>query len=333
MDLSTTYLGLELPNPFMPGASPLADDLDTVRRLEDAGAAAIVLRSLFEEQITGEQLAIHHFIRAPADSYGKEALWYIPDPEDFALGPEDYLEQLRRVKEAVQLPVIASLNGKTPGRWLEYASRMEEAGADAIELNVYHAPTDPEDTSACVEDRIVEVVRIAVNEVDIPVAVKVSPLFTSVVHLARRLGGVGAKGLVLFSRLYQPDIDPEKLEVVPALHLSDSTELKLRLRWLAILSGRVTTSLAVTGGVHTPTDAIKAIMAGAHGVQIVSALLRNGPEYLRVVREGVVRWMTEREYESLNQMRGSMDHLHRSDKKEVERSSQVRVLQSSGGFV
>jgi len=326
VNLSTTYLGLELPHPFMPGASPLADDLGTVRRLEDAGAAAIVLRSLFEEQITGEQLSAHASMDHTAESFG-EALSYLPDPEDFALGPQEYLEHLRRVREAVDVPVIGSLNGTTPGGWLEYAALMEDAGASALELNIYHVATDAHEGSDAIEERMLELVRTVVDAVDIPVAVKLSPFFTGLTHFARRLDDVGAKGIVLFNRFYQPDIDPEDLEVVPALQLSDSRELLLRLRWLAILSARVVAHLAVTGGVHTSVDAIKAIMAGADAVQMVSALLRNGPEHLRTVREEAVRWMVEREYESLEQMQGSMD-LHRCpDPSQFERGNYMRILQ------
>jgi len=326
VNLSTTSLGLELPHPFMPGASPLADDLGTVRRLEDAGAAAIVLRSLFEEQITGEQLSAHASMDHTAESFG-EALSYLPDPEDFALGPQEYLEHLRRVREAVDVPVIGSLNGTTPGGWLEYAALMEDAGASALELNIYHVATDAHEGSDEIEERMLELVRTVVDAVDIPVAVKLSPFFTGLTHFARRLDDVGAKGIVLFNRFYQPDIDPEDLEVVPALQLSDSRELLLRLRWLAILSARVVAHLAVTGGVHTSVDAIKAIMAGADAVQMVSALLRNGPEHLRTVREEAVRWMVEREYESLEQMQGSMD-LHRCpDPSQFERGNYMRILQ------
>ena len=330
MDLSTTYLGLELPHPFMPGSSPLA--LDTVRRLEDVGAAAIVMRSLFEEQITGERPAASRFANAAVESRDG-AISHAPDPLDFKLGPHEYLEQLRRIKESVDLPVIASLNGTTSGGWLEFAGAVEEAGADAIELNVYHVATDPQDTSEIVESRILEIVRTVVRELEIPVAVKLSPFFTALTHLARRIDETGAKGIVLFNRFYQPDIDPEEYEVMPVVHLSDSAELNLRLRWLAILSQRIVAHLAVTGGVHTSIDAIKAVIAGADAVQMVSALLRNGPEHLRTVREGMVRWMTEREYESIGQIHGSMDLLRCPDPREFERGNYLRVLQSWRGFV
>ena len=332
MNLTTSYLGLNLAHPFMPGASPLVDDLDDVRRLEDAGASAIVMRSLFEEQIRGEQLSAHASIDVPAESYG-EALSYLPDPREFALGPHEYLEQLRKVREAVDVPVIGSLNGTTPGGWLEHAALMEEAGAAAIELNVYHVASDPHDTGDAVEERTLQMIRTVVQAVDVPVAVKLSPFFTSLTHFARRVDETGAKGLVLFNRFYQPDINPDDFEVVPVLQLSDSRELLLRLRWLAILSARVVAHLAVTGGVHTVNDAIKAIMAGAEAVQMVSALLQHGPEHLKTVREGVVQWMEEREYESITQMQGSMD-LHRCpDPTEFERGNYMRVLQGWRRFV
>jgi len=332
MDLSTRYLGLELPHPFMPGACPLADDLGTVRRLEDAGAAAIVLRSLFEEQITGEQLAAHEAMDLHGDSFG-EALSFMPDPQEFALGPEEYLEQIRRVRAAVDVPVIASLNGTTAGGWLSYAEMMEEAGAHALELNVYQVATDPGRTGEEVEAEILEMVKTVVRHVDIPVAVKLSPFHTALAHFARELDQAGARGLILFNRFYQPDIDVEELDVTPVLHLSDSHELLLRLRWMAILSERVIASLAVTGGVHTGMDALKAVMAGAHAVQVVSALLQNGPEHLAQIRREVERWLVEHEYESLAQAQGSMGLLRCPDPKAFERGNYLRVLQSWKRFV
>ena len=257
MDLSTTYLGFTLPHPLMPGASPLVDDLDTVRRLEDAGAAAIVMHSLFEEQITREQFGAVHHIMVHEDSFA-EALSYFPEPDDYALGPERYLEQLRRIKAVVGVPVIGSLNGTTAEGWLDYARQIQEAGADALEMNFYLVATDPAETGADVEHRLLEVVRTVKQAVTIPVAVKLSPFFSSLPNLARQLDGAGADGLVLFNRFYQPDIDVEQLEAVPRLQLSTSDELLLRVRALAILSGRVNASLAATGGVHTAMDALRA---------------------------------------------------------------------------
>ena len=327
MDLSTTYLGFRLPHPFMPGASPMVDDLDQVKRLEDAGAAAIVMHSLFEEQITAEQLGTIHEMELHAESFA-EALSYFPRPNEYALGPEQYLEQIRRIKNAVAVPVIASLNGVTPAGWLEFAKLIQEAGADALELNVYSLATDPHDTAERVEGRLLDIVRTVKAAVAIPVAVKLSPFFSAFTHLAEQLDQLGVDGLVIFNRFYQPDIDVEQLEVVPRLQLSDSSELLLRLRWLAILSGRARASLAVTGGVHTPFDAVKALMAGAHAVQMVSALLQRGPEYLRMVREQIAVWMEAHEYESLETLQGSMSLQRCPDPAAFERANYMRVLQS-----
>jgi dihydroorotate dehydrogenase (fumarate) len=332
MDLTTHYLGLELPHPFMPGASPMADDLDTVRRLEDVGAAAIVMRSLFEEQLVGEQLATFHSMEVPAHSFG-EAMTYMPSPPDFVLGPDEYLEQLRRIKSAVSIPVIASLNGNSPGGWLEYSQLMAQAGADALELNVYEVATNPDESGEEIERRTLEMVRSVVSKVDIPVAIKLSPFYTSMASFARALEGAGANGMVLFNRLYQPDFDVEELEIERSLHLSDSSELLLRLTWLAVLSGHSRVSLAASGGVHTAIDAIKVIMAGAHAVQMVSALLRNGPDHLRKVREEVNAWMEEHEYESLGQMQGSMNLKHCPDAKAFERTNYMHLLQSWRPYV
>ena len=330
MDLSTQYLGFRLPHPLIVGASPLADDLDTVRRLEDAGAAAIVMRSLFEEQINTEVLATQDSTDTPAESFG-EALSYFPNAVDYALGPDEYLEQIRRVKEAVDVPVIASLNGATLGGWLDYSRRMAEAGADALELNFYYVASDPDEPGEAVEGRKIEMVAAVKKAVRIPVAVKISPFYTSVAHLARRMADAGADGLVLFNHLYEPDIDAEELEVIPRLVPSDSSRLLLRLRWLAILSERVELSLAVTGGVHTPLDALKAVMCGAHAVQMVSALLRNGPQHLATVRQGLSDWLEEREYESLAQAQGSMNLAKCPDPRAFQRANYMRLLQTWQG--
>jgi dihydroorotate dehydrogenase (fumarate) len=327
MDLSTTYLGLDLPHPLMPGASPLVDDLDKVRRLEDAGAAAIVMRSLFEEQLAMEQIATVAHVDAHEDA-DAEAASYFPSLDKFRLGPEDYLEQIRRIKQAVDLPLIGSLNGVTPGGWLDFAVQIAEAGADALELNVYFLAADPDESGEQVEARILEMVGAVKKKVRIPVAVKLSAHYTALANFARRLVSAGADGLVLFNRFYQPDIDVDELEVSRRLRLSDSRELPLRLRWLAILSGRVETSLAVSGGVHTPIDAIKSIMTGAHAVQMVSALLERGPEYLGQVRQGVSEWLEEHEYESLRQMLGSMNLERSPDPSAYERANYMEILQS-----
>jgi dihydroorotate dehydrogenase (fumarate) len=326
MDLSTKYLGLELPHPLMPGASPLVDDMDMVRRLEDAGASAIVMHSLFEEQIATEQREAL-LIESHAESFA-EAISYAPDPGIFALGPDEYLEQIQRIRASVSVPVIASLNGTTPQSWIEYARLIEQAGADALEINVYHLAIDPMENGEDVESRTLQTAEAVKGAVSIPVAVKLSPFYSAFANLARKLDDAGADGLVIFNRFYQPDIDVEALDVVPTVRLSDSGELLLRLRWLAVLSGRVRASLAVTGGVHTSLDAIKAVMAGAHAVQMVSALLRRGPEHLRRVREEMAQWMDEHGYESLRQMQGSMSMARSGNPAKLERSNYMRVLQS-----
>lgn len=326
MDLSTQYLGFDLPHPLMPGASPLADSLDSVRSLEDAGAAAIVMRSLFEEQLTGEQMATHQAMAEPEESFA-EATTYFPAPEEFVLGPDEYLDHLRKVKAAVSIPVIASLNGMTEGGWLEHAKLIEQAGADAVELNVYMVATDPAESAEQIEDRTVAMVQAVKSGIKIPLAVKLSPYYTALPHLAARLTRAGADGLVIFNRFYQPDIDLEELEVV-RINLSDSSELLLRLRWLAILSAQVKTSLAVTGGVHTAEDAIKSVMTGAHAVQIVAALLTHGPMTLQAIKQQMIEWLVEHEYESLKQMQGSMNLDHCPDPKAYERANYMQMLQS-----
>ena len=305
MDLSTPWLGMRLKNPLVVGASPMVDDLGTVRRLEDAGAAAIVLHSLFEEQILREEQAAHRVFETSGES-SAEALSYFPAADGLSIGPEEYLELIQRVKSAVAVPVAASLNGTTEGGWLHYARLMEEAGADALELNVYALATDPWESGEAIERRTRAMVRAVREASGVPVAVKLSPFYTSFAHFARQLDQEGADGLVLFNRFYQPDLDVEALDVQRTLRLSDASELPLRLRWLAVLSGNVAAELAVSGGVHTALDVIQAVMAGAHAVQMVSALLHNGPEHLAVLRRGIAEWLEEHEYATLREMRGSM---------------------------
>jgi dihydroorotate dehydrogenase (fumarate) len=285
------------------------------------------MHSLFEEQISREQMATFRATDAHGESFA-EATSFFPSPDKFALGPEQYLDHIRRIKEAVGVPVIASLNGSTLGGWLEHARLMEQAGADALELNVYSLATDPETTGQTLEDRTLEMLRTVKSAVKIPVAVKLSAFYSSLANFGRRLQEAGADGAVIFNRFYQPDIDVEALQVSRSLHLSHSSELPLRLRWLAILSTQVEYSLAVTGGVHTPLDAIKSVMTGAHAVQLVSALLQRGPEYLGTVREEMINWMTEHEYESLEQMRGSMNLSSCPDAGVYERANYMLILQS-----
>jgi dihydroorotate dehydrogenase (fumarate) len=330
MDLRTEYLGLSLAHPFMPGASPMVDDLDTVRRLEDAGASAIVMHSLFEEQIEREHARTTHDVLAHVDAFA-EASSFFPRGAEFRLGPHEYLEQLARIKAAVAVPVIASLNGVTASGWLDYARLLEQAGASAIELNTYYVATDPTESALAVEQRTIDIVDAVRRHVKVPLAVKLSPFHSSLSNLAARLEAAGASGLVLFNRFYQPDIDVESLEVVPQLRLSDPSELLLRLRWLAILSGRSALQLACSGGVHSEGDALRALSAGAHTVQLVSALLRHGPAHLTRIRDGVTRWLEEHEYASLAQLRGSMNLARCPDPAAFERGNYVRILQSWRG--
>jgi len=327
MDLSTTYLGFELPHPLIPGASPLADELDDVKRLEDAGAPMIVLRSLFEEQLVHEQDAAHGAIDAHENTFA-EALSYFPSTERFRFGPDSYIEHLARVKRAVDVPVVASLNGTTAGGWVDYARLLASAGADALELNLFLVPTDPEQSSSDVENRLLELVRSIRSSVRIPLAIKLSPFYTSLPHFARRLESDGADAIVLFNRFYQPDIDVWKQDVVRCLTLSTSDELLPRLHALAIVSGRTRLDVCVTGGVHTGLDALKAVMCGADGVQIVSALLRNGPQHLAVVRAEMEFTLESHEYDSLAQVRGSMSLTRCPDPRAYERLNYMHILQS-----
>jgi len=330
MDLTTTYLGFRLPHPLIPGASPLADELDGVRRLEDAGAPMIVLRSLFEEQIVHDQLAGQHGIDEHENAFA-EALSYLPSPEGFRFGPGSYVEHVRRVKGAVSVPVVASLNGTTPGGWAEYAGLLQEAGADALELNLFLVPTDPEESAETIETRLIELVRAVRSQVKLPLAVKLSHFYTSLAHFARRLESEGVDGIVVFNRFYEPDIDVRDQEVVRTLTLSTSTELLPRLHALAIVSGRTRLSLAVTGGVHTGLDALKAVMCGAEGVQLVSSLLKKGVGQLAVVRGELTRALEDNEYDSLDQVRGSMSMTRCPDPKAYQRVNYMHILQNWRG--
>ena len=319
MDLSTTYLGMRLPHPLIVGAGPLGDDLDTVRALEDAGAALLVLRSLYEEEIAGEQMDAFLNAESHNDSFA-EAGTYAPDPI-VALGPDEYLDHLRQIKSAVRIPVMASLNGVTPGGWTSYARQLEEAGADGLELHLYHAASDMTCSAAEVERQAIEIVREVTHSLSIPVAVKLAPLHTAFAHFAKQLDGAGADGLVLFTRFHRIDLDIDELEVVRTLPLSDSSELPLRLRGVAAVAGRVKASLAITGGIHTGVDVIKATMAGAHATQMVSALLRHGPGHLRTVRQDIESWMQEHEWSSLSEMRGNMSLERIPDPAAYERAN------------
>ncbi|NUP94877.1 MAG: dihydroorotate dehydrogenase-like protein [Planctomycetaceae bacterium] len=327
MDLTTNYLGLRLPHPLVAGASPLVDDLELVQRVADAGASAIVMHSLFEEQIRGEALARERFHDVHALSHA-EAPSYLPASDEFRLGPDEYLEQIRRIRRRVPIPVIASLNGTTEGSWLAYARSTQEAGANALELNLYELVTSIDVSADDVERRSLDVVRAVRKSVTIPVAVKLSPFYTSLPRFASQLVASGADGIVLFNRFYQADIDADALEVVRSLRLSEPGELLLRLRWLAILSAQVRTSYAVSGGVHSGLDAVKAVMAGADCVQVVSALLRHGPERMGTLLSELREWLEQHEYDSLEQARGSMNLKRCPDPRGFERANYVQVLQS-----
>jgi dihydroorotate dehydrogenase (fumarate) len=327
MSLATTYLGFRLPHPLIPGASPLADEMDGVRRLEDAGAPMIVLRSLFEEQLVHEQLVAHQGIDQHENAFA-EALSFLPSPEKFRFGPGSYLEHLARVKRAVKVPVVASLNGTTPGGWVEFARALESAGADALELNLFLLPTDPAESAAMIEDRLVELVRFVRSSITIPLAVKLMPFYTSLAHFARRLEAERVDGLVLFNRFYEPDIDVGEQSVIRTLTLSTSSELLPRLHGLAIVSAHTRLSLAVTGGVHTGLDALKAVMCGASGVQMVSALLKQEAlQRLTDARVELARALERHEYDSLDQVRGSMNLTRCPDPQAYERINYMHILQ------
>ena len=325
MTLATSYLGLKLAHPFVAGASPLSAALDSLKRLEDSGAAAVVLHSLFEEQITmAESGQIRH--RNPFDEQFAAGLAAFPAGGDYPLSPSEYLDHLRRAKRAVAIPVIASLNGTTAEGWLRYARQIEQAGADALEVNFYDVATDLSVAGLTVENEIRSLVVELKQTLHIPIAIKLSPFFSAFGHLARHLDEAGADGLVLFNRFYQPDIDIRTISVQTNLQLSRSSELLLRLRWLAILHGRVRASLAVTGGIETPPDGIKALLAGADSVQMVSALLRHGPEFLKTMRKGLESWMEWHHLDSLDTVRGRLSLEHAADPSAFERANYIRTL-------
>ena len=327
MELSTKYLGLQLKHPLIAGASPLPDDLDKVRGLEDGGIAAITMYSLFEEQITQNLIGSDAHIESYQNSFS-EAASYFPEVDLLERGVENYLNQLQRVKAAVSVPVIGSLNGTREGEWVNYASLIEEAGADALELNLYFLATDFELTAAELEDRCVAIVAGVKESISIPLAVKISPFFTALPQFAKRLTDAGADGLVLFNRFYQPDIDTDDLDVRPTLDLSHSSELRLRLRWLAMLSGRLPVDLSVTGGVHNGLDLAKSLMAGADSVQMVSSLLMNGPEQIAQTLNEFQAWAVEKEYDSLKELRGCLNYERCPDPEALERANYMRVLKS-----
>ncbi len=325
MDFSTTYLGLKLKNPVVASASPLSKSLDSIRRMEDAGISAVVMYSLFEEQLTHEAEALEHYRSYGTESFA-EALSYFPDAGEYNLGPDEYLDLITKAKKAVNIPIIASLNGVTDGGWIDHAKKMEQAGADAIELNVYYIPTQGGLAGGDVELRYIEILRHVRKAVKIPVAMKLSPFFSSLANVAERLVKEGADGLVLFNRFYQPDIDLDELDVKPGVTLSDSNDNRLPMRWIGILRGTVKASLAASSGIHSHEDVLKLTMVGADVTMMCSALLMHGPQHATKVLKGLEKWMMEHEYVSIEQMKGSMSHKSLANPSAYERANYMKAL-------
>ena len=326
MDLRTTYLGLNLRSPLVPSAAaPLTESVDNIKRMEDAGAAAVVMHSLFEEQLALERRELNESLTQGTESFA-EALTYFPEPAEFQVGPELYLRNIAQAKDAVKIPIIASLNGSTLGGWVRYAKFIEQAGADALELNIYWIPTDPSLTSVRIEDTYIEILRAVKQQVSIPVAVKLSPFFTNFANMARRLDVAGADGLTLFNRFYQPDIDLESLEVTPNILLSTPMAMRVPLRWIAILHGRIKASLAATSGIHRATDAVKMLMAGADVTMLCSVLLRHGVKHIAVIERELGEWLEKHEYHSVSQLRGSMSQKNCPDPAGFERAQYMRAV-------
>jgi dihydroorotate dehydrogenase (fumarate) len=325
IDLSTKYLGMKLRSPLVASASPLSREVDGICRMEEAGASAVVLYSLFEEQLHQEEADLNYHLAAGTESYA-ESLTYFPQASEFHTGPEGYLEHIRKAKASVGIPIIASLNGSTLGGWTKFAAEIERAGADALECNVYYIPTDPKLTAADIENTYLNILRAVKAAVSIPVAIKLSPFFSNLSNMAHRLDEAGADALVLFNRFYQPDIDLEELEIRPSVLLSTPQALRLPLTWIGILHGRVKADLAATGGVHNAEDAVKLLMVGANVTMLCSALMRNGINHLRHVERELRDWMEEHEYESVTQMQGSMSQLHSADPSAFERAQYMRAV-------
>jgi dihydroorotate dehydrogenase (fumarate) len=325
MDLTTNYLGMTLRTPIVPSASPLSEEISCIRRMEDAGAAAVVLYSLFEEQLVRDQLELHQHLTDYTHSFA-EALSFFPEPSEFRLGPEGYLEHIRKAKQAVDIPIIASLNGSSIGGWTAYARNIQQAGADALELNIYYIPTDMEHSGAQIEQTYLDILRAVRAAVTIPVAVKVSPFFSNMANMARRLDEAGADSLVLFNRFYQPDIDLDTLDVRPHILLSTPQALRLPLTWIGILHGRIGADLAATGGIHTAYDVLKMLMAGANVTMLCSALLAHGIEHIAQLETGMRVWLEEHEFESVRQMQGSMSQLKCADPGAFERAQYIKAL-------
>jgi dihydroorotate dehydrogenase (fumarate) len=325
MDLSTTYLGLTLRTPLVPSASPLSEEVDTIKRLEDAGASAIVLYSLFEEQLRQDRAELNQHMEAGTFSFA-EALTYFPEPEQFHLGPDAYLKHISKAKEAVDMPVIASLNGSSVGGWTSYAKLIEQAGADALELNIYYIPTDLDVSSEQVERTYLEILEAVKSEIDIPVAVKLSPFFTNFANMAKRLDEAGANGLVLFNRFYQPDIELESLEVQPNILLSTPMAMRVPLRWIALLYDKLACNLAATSGIHRATDVLKMLMAGADVTMLCSVLIRHGVKQIGVIERDLIAWMEEHEYNSVEQLKGSLSQKNCENPSAFERAQYMRAI-------
>ena len=327
MDLTTRYLGLNLRTPLVPSASPLSDEVDGIKRLEDAGAAAVVMHSLFEEQVRSEQETVQYHLMYGTDSF-PESLTFFPKPTEFIAGPEEYLGKIRKAKEAVRIPVIASLNGVAIGGWVDYAKNIQQAGADALELNIYYIPTELDRTAAEVEQMYVDIVKAVKSVTSIPVAVKLSPYFSNMANMAKRLDQAGANGLVLFNRFYQPDVNLDVLEVQPNLHLSTSHEMRLPLRWIAILYGRIKADLAATSGIHTAKDAIKMLMVGADVTMLCSTLFLKGLGAIKEIESAMCDWMAEHDYQSVRQLQGTMSQKYCADPAAFERALYMRAIMS-----
>lgn len=327
MDLTTNYLGIELKNPIVHSASPLSESLDSMRQLEDAGASAVVMYSLFEEQITMESHSLDHFLSYGSESYS-EAMSYFPEAQEYKVGPDEYLKRIVAAKMSLGIPVIGSLNGVSTGGWIEFAKLIEEAGADALELNIYFVPTNPEMTGLDITKMHEEIVKDVAGSIDIPLSVKIGPFFSALPNVAKRLAGAGAKGLVLFNRFYQPDFDLDSLEVVPHLVLSTSNDMRLPLRWVAILYNRVECDFAISSGVHTHQDVLKGLMAGAKATCMTSAVLKSGPYRIANVLHDLEQWMEEHEYESVKQMQGSMSQQNVKEPTAFERANYMKMLHS-----
>jgi dihydroorotate dehydrogenase (fumarate) len=327
MDLSTTYLGLKLRTPLVPSASPLSEEVENIKRMEDAGASAVVIYSLFEEQLRRDRIELAHHLDAGTNSFA-EALTYFPEPEELKLGPEEYLKHIARAKAAVDIPVIASLNGSSAGGWTEYARQIEQAGADALELNIYYIPTDMDLTGAQVEQTYIDILKSVKAQVKIPVAVKLSPFFSNFANMAKRLDDAGADGLVLFNRFYQPDINLETLEIQPNILLSTPMAMRVPLRWVAILHGQLKAGLAATSGIHRSTDVLKMLMAGADVTMLCSALLRHGVKHIGTIERDLNAWLELHEYESVTQLKGSLSQKNCEDPSTFERAQYMRAISS-----